>query len=38
MMLGSINMSYEEIKGSFIDRWFLNGKMILWQQLGEFSV
>ena len=38
VMLGSINMSYEEIKGGFIDRWFLNGKMILWQQLGEFSV
>ena len=38
VMLGSINMSYEEIKGDFIDRWFLNGKMILWQQLGEFSV
>ena len=34
-MLGSINMSYKEIKGGFIDRWFLNGKMILWQQLGD---
>ncbi len=38
VMLGSINMSYWEIKGGFIDRWFLNRKMILWQQLGEFSV